>query len=183
MKMIVLEGPDLAGKSTLANALADAIPGSNIVHFGPPQPGEDLMVTYLQAILNAVDTPGVTIFDRLHVGAFTYGKVMRNREDLDIDELSSIDCILDRYGAERLYVTAPWSVIQQRMKDREEDFVNEEQLRQVWHLYTDTLTEGGRPPSIFDGLCPAQVTPQWLPGWRQVDVIADTHRLCREFGD
>jgi thymidylate kinase len=182
VKMIVLEGPDLAGKSTLASRLNEAIPGSRIVHFGPPKQGEDLMRTYLSAILDAVTNPGVTIFDRLHVGAYTYGKVMRQREDLDPSELDAVDVILDRYGSERLFVTAPWGTILERMKGREEDFVNEEQLRQVWHLYEDILTDGGRPPGLFGALCGQTEPAPSLTGWRRVDVVADTERLCLELG-
>jgi len=85
--MILLEGPDLSGKSTLAAELAahrpKKVPFVTTEHYGPP--GPDPLNEYLTAVLRARQRyrrdGTVTIFDRLHLGQPTYGVVCRGEKD------------------------------------------------------------------------------------------------------
>lgn len=75
MKTIILEGPDGAGKTTLADALIKL--GYDCASFGVPPTGlteEQHLRRYLEPLLN-IDH--AMVFDRFHLGERVYGDVMR----------------------------------------------------------------------------------------------------------
>lgn len=63
--MIVVEGPDGSGKTTLAHRLAQ-LRGLRYEHAGPPEEGIDHVRWYL-------DRTGPYVWDRFHLGEETYG--------------------------------------------------------------------------------------------------------------
>ena len=63
--MIIIEGPDGSGKTTLAHALATRC-GLLYRHMGPPEPGMDHVEWYLERV-------GPYVWDRFHLGEETYG--------------------------------------------------------------------------------------------------------------
>lgn len=72
--MIVLEGGDKTGKTTLAKALVKVY-GLRYLHFGPP--GPNAMKEYTEA-LQAIKQP--TVCDRFFVGELVYGPMLRGTE-------------------------------------------------------------------------------------------------------
>lgn len=105
--VIILEGPDGAGKTTLARALHDRLPGSTILHFGPPVDGDE--VREFQDNLRKIHLESihsVVIVDRLFYSAIVYGLSLRDlsQEDrvqmgmhfdrfLDNHRVLAIDCM------------------------------------------------------------------------------------------
>lgn len=73
----ILEGPDGAGKTTLAKAYARTHPGVRVIHLGPHvgDPFEEL-------VQHLANNPGPVVFDRFHIGEQTYGPVYRGRDGL-----------------------------------------------------------------------------------------------------
>lgn len=70
--MIIIEGADGVGKSTLANRLSEKL-GWPIHHMGVPDPDFDYMGGYLEKI---VEYGPRCILDRFHLGAFVYGTIL-----------------------------------------------------------------------------------------------------------
>ena len=78
-KVVILEGPDGGGKSTLAAELVKK--GFAYRHFGPPDPGVDMIEFYLRHLNEAIEEPEVpTVFDRLYLGETIYGPIMRGQD-------------------------------------------------------------------------------------------------------
>lgn len=93
--IIILEGPDGAGKTTLAKALHDKLPGSVVVHFGPPTDGDE--VREFQSDLRLIhleSTHSVVIVDRLFYSAVVYGLALR---DLGKEDRVQMGMHFDRF--------------------------------------------------------------------------------------
>lgn len=74
---VILEGPDGAGKTTLAQDLVNHIPFLQIHHEGVPE-RRDLLQYYAALLIEKDDH----VFDRLHVGELVYGPIVRGQEFL-----------------------------------------------------------------------------------------------------
>lgn len=79
-KVIILEGPDGSGKTTLAKQLS-ANYAYEYVHFGPPT-SDNVLETYATALYDALNGEDDVVFDRLHVGERIYGKIVRDNDKL-----------------------------------------------------------------------------------------------------
>ena len=69
---LVIEGPDGAGKTTLAQALCAS--GYAYRHEGPPPPTVPAL-RYYAGILARLEQP--TLLDRFHLGELVYGPIVR----------------------------------------------------------------------------------------------------------
>ena len=79
--VIILEGPDGAGKTTLAERLREANPWGGatpqIIHEGPPPAGVDLLTYYTELLLAYLAADAPVILDRFHMGETVYGPTCR----------------------------------------------------------------------------------------------------------
>lgn len=141
----VLEGPDLAGKSTLAAKLASlSFAPADIVSFGPPAEGTtstQLLQEYMTNVLNAGTSGATVIFDRLHIGEFIYGPTFRGKSLLSMRQIEAIDALLDGIGAVKIFVDAPDNTLAYRHTIRGDDMVDAKQLRHIAHSYRDLLLD------------------------------------------
>lgn len=64
--ILVLEGPDFAGKSTTAEQLVGLF-GGDVRWVGQPPASADLVSYYLDPIHKATTRADLTVFDRLHI--------------------------------------------------------------------------------------------------------------------
>lgn len=78
--MVIIEGPDRAGKTTLARFI-EAKLGYQYHHEGPPI-NKSALQHYAELLLTKPDR---TVFDRLHLGETVYGPIMRGVDLLDGD--------------------------------------------------------------------------------------------------
>lgn len=96
-RIIILEGPDGGGKSTLASDLAEL--GYQVRHTGPPTTAFPYL-EYTKALASAVtyQRTGLSahtyVFDRLHVGERVYGFVLRGEDKLGAALHRQLDRIL-----------------------------------------------------------------------------------------
>lgn len=82
MRHIIIEGPDGAGKTTLARQLCDQF-GLAYHHEGPP-PATDVLGHYARLFVNA---PVPTLFDRFHLGELVYGPLLRSASALSLRDV------------------------------------------------------------------------------------------------
>lgn len=155
-KIIILEGPDGAGKSVLARKLEAR--GARYVHHGPPKKGEDLFETYLAALEQAVkasrDEPRVTAFDRLHLGELVYGNLVRGRSQLGTMGVDLLERYAHARGAVVVLCLPPWRVCEAVWRTRQEqagEYVKDVQtMHQVYRAYADLLFRDRRPYVWYD---------------------------------
>lgn len=101
--LIILEGPDGSGKTTLANEFADELGRSSsdvvkILHSGPPT--RHPIDEYLRPLRDYRPGTGThLILDRWHWGERVYPEVLGRKTELDLPAFRSIEAYLRRLGA------------------------------------------------------------------------------------
>lgn len=136
--LVVLEGVDSAGKSTLAedmtikftdNTRLDSV---RIFHRGPLPASRDPFDEYMTSLTyDRMDKRSLTILDRWHVSELVYGPIYRGESRLSAYRWVYIEKWLQSIGAFRLVVTAPDSVIAKRVGERGDDYVKMEDLTRI----------------------------------------------------
>ena len=128
--LIVLEGIDGAGKSTLAEELASRFTSTHkqftaeILHRGPLKPDADPLDEYENSLeYNAGSLTKLVICDRWYLSELIYGPLYRGRSRMDEFRWAHAEKFLEARGAARFIVTAPTAVIAERLAARGEDFL------------------------------------------------------------
>lgn len=111
--VVVLEGPDGSGKSTLSDELVSL--NWNYAHFGAPDgPAYDFYRKGVQRLI------GATVLDRYHTGSIVYGTIFRGTSDLTEFQHWLLEMELKSRSALMIHVTVPLehqlSVIKERRK-------------------------------------------------------------------
>jgi hypothetical protein len=80
-RVVILEGPDGGGKTTLAKKLVER--GFDYKHEGPPTK-KNVIDYYKIKINDALNTKGDTVFDRLWLGERVYGPICRDEDKVGV---------------------------------------------------------------------------------------------------
>lgn len=121
--IIIIEGPDGAGKSTLANKIKDQT-GYMIMHRSQPKTEEDkkrMMDEYVQVIKAGKNC----IFDRCWYSEMVYGPVMRDASVISYPQMYELERLLAKNGALIIHCTAPEQTLWRRCLRRGEDYITE----------------------------------------------------------
>lgn len=108
MAIIVLEGPDGGGKTTLANYLEKQF-GYIYLHTGVPE-NEDLLLEYAIKIQRAREMSVSVVLDRLHVGESVYGPIIRKRDRLGHTGQVIIQRFVRASGAVLVFCRPPYEI-------------------------------------------------------------------------
>ena len=151
--IVVLEGPDFAGKSTAISALVnrfDALVWAN----GQPDPVVNLNLDYLDQVVRAREAKRMVVFDRLHIGELIYGPLYRQGSTLNPKGLATIEAALLGAGAIKLHVDLDDEELLKRFRGTRGDALvkHEYELLRIAHSYRDLLGDNGT-----------------IPGWRSVN--------------
>lgn len=159
--LIVLEGCDGAGKTTLAENMKTIILRDNentrveIVHYGPPDTSISVVDTYMEPLRKLTreqvgNESLVVICDRFAVGEIVYGEILRNEDRTVPDDFTRImsECatIFDRRHF--WYVRPELDVIKKRFGDRGDDLITTEMVERIYVRY-DELLLGHSPWGII----------------------------------
>lgn len=120
--IIVVEGTDGVGKTTLVDHIIGAWSGSaRRMRHGPP--GEIMpALAYFDAVTNMIDLANrghLVISDRLHVGELVYGPLLRGGSDLSVNEAFALDMLLDGAGAMMVHCTVSMKELRRRLVQRD----------------------------------------------------------------
>lgn len=119
--LIIIEGPDGSGKTTLAEKISKQTKYS-IIHRSQPKTEEEkklMMGEYIQTIRSGKNM----IFDRCWYSEMAYGPVMRDSSVISYPEMYELEELLAKTGALIIYATGPKAALWQRCQKRGEDYI------------------------------------------------------------
>lgn len=145
--IIVLEGCDGTGKSTLAQAMVEEAQGMGITadvwHRGVPErhPLEEYEYD-LESGYDAhrTDPTKLLVCDRWHLGQAVYGDLYRDKNELGAGGIWHVDAFLRARGALQLIFVPPDDVLQRRIGVRGDGYIRYEDIPVINRMYRD-LTE------------------------------------------
>lgn len=147
--LIILEGPDGSGKSTIAEALYRGLEATQIRQ-GPPPRGY-AFDTFKAIIDLGATSPAPIVADRLHWGAYPYGEVYRGGNELGRVGIRRLDDYCANQSALIVLVTAPADVLNARIDLRGEErteFEDADRTQRIVDLY-DEMYEWDRACSVM----------------------------------
>jgi hypothetical protein len=152
MTFIALEGPDGAGKSTLARAVMEELytqfPGDEVYYLHASQLKRDPFDEYALSMENYRPGAGIHwVLDRWHWGETIYGPLYREKSALTVAGFRWVELFLAARGATVWHVTASLETIQDRLETRGEDYLQPGDVFHVWEGFSTvaekSLTFGG----------------------------------------
>lgn len=124
--LIIVEGVDGAGKTTLVNRLAAAIPfqDPDIFHTLNPPPGRHPILHYTHALDTYRPGSGAhRILDRFHWSEAVYSPLRRGLQSMPDHVFRALEDVLLSLGAIVIFCDAPVHIIRRRIESRCRDTV------------------------------------------------------------
>ena len=137
-KVIILEGCDKTGKSTLAKELSEKT-GYKILHLGVPKGN---WFEYLSELINANKKDGI-IFDRFHWGDYVYAGITTDKKFLSPEQFVEIETKLAELRALVIYCHDGEKAITERFKADGEKLIAPENIAVILHKYMELLRSSG----------------------------------------
>lgn len=119
--IIIVEGPDGSGKTTLAEKIARQS-GYTLLHRSQPKSEEEkrnMMAEYLHVIKSGKNV----VMDRCWYSEMVYGPIMRDATCIDYPEMYELERLLCKKGAILIYCTDAPEVLWSRCQRRGEDYI------------------------------------------------------------
>lgn len=139
-RIIILEGPDGGGKTTLAQRLAKEH-HFRVIKTGPPQPGENLLRSYSFSLASALADDRPVVFDRHYLGESIYGPILREADTLGEYGRDLLERVCRARGVRVLVVLPNYERVYDAWAKKTEDLVEDPgQLHHVYQRYTQQLT-------------------------------------------
>ena len=133
-KIIIVEGIDGAGKTTLINKISNLLNVNNqeytVVHKTQPK-----LNGYEEYIKPLKDLKNILVADRWHVSETIYGPIYRGKSLLDDNMVNYFESLLNVIGAVKIVVAPPADIVFDRMKKRGEDFLQDEDFNKIYNEY------------------------------------------------
>jgi thymidylate kinase len=148
--IVIFEGPDGAGKSTMirevqATAEAMGVPTS-VWHAGPFPQDSDAWREYVLPLTSlSASQDWLVLIDRWHLGELVYGPLLRGVSRLSLDQRSWIEGYLRTFGAVMIHLTATVEELARRMANRGDDLIKAEQLPYLKSAYEHLIGDGHTP--------------------------------------
>lgn len=145
--MIILEGVDKSGKTTLANELAVRykLP---IKHFGIPIPGSDPCKDY-SSEMRYVYEPA--IYDRFLYGELVYSKVKKRETTMNTHGFYCLDMMLASVPHVVIWCRPEWEEVQRRLLLEPDGYVNIGEARQIYEEYDERMYDLAANVVMYDG--------------------------------
>ena len=138
--IIILEGPDGAGKTTLANKLRQQT-GFMILHRSQPKTEEDkrrMMDEYVQVLKSGKSC----ILDRCCYSEMVYGPVMRDDSVISYPQMYVLEQILAKHGGLVIHCTGSLQDLWKRCTTRGEDYiVDKETFTKIYNGYNVLMSQ------------------------------------------
>lgn len=151
-KVIILEGPDGGGKTTLARELEKR--GWVYKHEGPPPLGRDQIAYYLERLNESIESENNIVHDRLWLGERIYGRIARNNDTVGA-EGQRLFLRLHTSKRIRQYICLPGMSIAlknyyRKLKDPNDYLKSTDKFIKIYKLYNDWWRMNGFSVDLFD---------------------------------
>lgn len=147
--LIILEGPEAAGKTTLGRKLA-YMTGFKLTHRNKPntQAEKDAMHRMYKEAVYGNET---AIFDRCWYSEMVYGKVMRDKSYISEEQMLELeDVIVRNNGGCIIYCTDNVDALWERSKIRGEDYITKySDLKAIKEEYDRLMYETSHKIPVF----------------------------------
>jgi hypothetical protein len=136
-RVIILEGPDGGGKTTLANQLVER--GFIYKHEGPPPEKVDLLDYYLQKLYDSMVSPNDVVHDRLYLGETIYGPLTRGKDRIGEEGKKLFNRILSSKQVKQYICLPDFDVAGKnyrvKIKEKDDYLKNCDIWEKVYNLY------------------------------------------------
>jgi hypothetical protein len=174
--LVICEGTDGGGKSTLAEALkeewshyhwaSEPLELARVIHTGPPpDPTADVFADYEMPFekeplkSEVLSDKHLVILDRWHLGDRIYGPKYRGFARYTEAGLLHTEMMLNSLGAVKVICSPPLSIVQKRVVNRGDDYIDIEDLPRI---YAEYIEHGERYGYYFFGMQDSQLIVQHL---------------------
>lgn len=125
-RVIILEGPDGAGKSTLATTLHhlhsfSVIRSYGTTGYGPTWTPAELLHKLTTVIVDALDCDEPVVIDRSFLSEFAYGMVMRGKDRLGVDGFKALTTLVRRCGVTEVICLPPFQTVLTNWREKRKD--------------------------------------------------------------
>jgi hypothetical protein len=166
--VIIIEGSDLTGKTTLANLITQQFP-SQFAHLGLPPEGKRHWDIVRNELLS---NPKNTVYDRMVIGSWVFRQVKPDSRnvngvtDRELVRWQTLTRKLSNTLVIRAY--APAATLCERMSKRGDEYINTQELLASGQLYARAFAEWAfYDPNAYITYNSYAMDPQWF---------IDTHR-------
>ena len=121
--IIIIEGPDGSGKTTLAGILSRQT-GFPVVHRTQPK-SEEEKAKMMDGYVDAIKKGKNIIFDRCWYSEMAYGPIMRDKSVISYPEMYELEQLLTKRGALIIYCTDKPETLWYRCSKRGEDYMTD----------------------------------------------------------
>lgn len=145
MTFVCLEGVDGAGKSTLADAIEDELnrrrPGEPVERRHCSQLKRDPLDEYALDVEDYRPGSGRhVVADRWHWGETIYGPLYRGESALTESGFRWTELFLKARGVSVWHVTAALETVENRLRQRGEDYLQTHDVKRVWESFQDVAS-------------------------------------------
>lgn len=136
--MIIIEGPDCSGKTTLAKSIQSAY-NVPFYHLGLPPVGTRHWDIVREALLNNSLS---SVYDRMIIGSNVFGEVKpdeHNKNSVTITEMSRWLKVVQKLGATLILAMADDDTLLERFRKRGDDYINEDELLHSAQVYRNVF--------------------------------------------
>jgi len=114
--VLIIEGPDGAGKTTLCNYLVKK--GFRYFHEGPPPAEGDMIEYYAAKLWKAMHSRSPVVFDRFHLGEMIYGPIARNNDRVGYYGMRMFRRVFRSQAVRCVIAAPPWEICYQNWKKK-----------------------------------------------------------------
>jgi hypothetical protein len=176
--VVILEGPDGGGKTTLARWLRDQR-GYQIVKTNAPSPKENVFKSYTDSLLAAVESGQPTVLDRHYLGEGIYGPLLRGEDRLGRQGRDLLERLIAACGVRLVICSPPWAELVKGWAGKDDLLKRQAQLRQVRQAYLSESRRLGLEvydwTRAADGPAPylkaTSSLPDGVTGYHTADVL------------
>lgn len=137
--IIIIEGPDGSGKTSLANQLSRQT-GYPIIHRSSPKTEEEKKQMLAEYLLTIKSNKNV-IFDRCWYSEMVYGPVMRDDSVISFPGMYELERMLAKTGAIVIYCTGPEPALWMRCTKRGEDYITcRDDFKEIHARYEELMS-------------------------------------------